>query len=108
MTQSHYPQKSFAVSEWLPLFLPFVIRLYDISVRVALQVTHWSSGGGGRPQSCADGTVEGVPAPLRRPTRPSGARVHRAGVPAPVLDGSSGRGSHAECPADGRVLLATI
>jgi hypothetical protein len=32
----------------------------------------------------ADGTAEGVPALLRGPTLPSGARVHRAGVPAPA------------------------
>src|SRR2546425_8571819 len=35
-----YPQKSFAFSEWLPSFLPFVIRLYDISIRTARQVNH--------------------------------------------------------------------
>ncbi len=73
MTQSHYPQKSFAFSEWLPSFLPFVIRLYDISIRTARQVAPQSSDGGNRRQSHADGTVEGVLAPLRRPTRPSGA-----------------------------------
>ena len=34
ITQSHYPRKSFAVSEWLPSFFPFVIRLYDILIRL--------------------------------------------------------------------------
>jgi hypothetical protein len=34
----NYPRKSFAVFEWLPSFFPFVIRLYDISIRIARQV----------------------------------------------------------------------
>ena len=51
-----------------------MIRLYDILIRVVRQVVHPSSDGENRPQSRADGTLEGVPAPLRRPTPPSGAR----------------------------------
>src|SRR6266566_5125714 len=82
--------------------------LYDISIRVARQVAHQSSDDADRRQSYADGTLGGVPARPRRPTLPSDARAHRAGVPAPVLDGSSGRDSRVGCPADGRVLLATI
>ena len=35
ITQSHYPLKWFAVSEWLPSFFPFVIHWYDILIRVA-------------------------------------------------------------------------
>ncbi len=107
MTQSHYPRKSFAIFEWLPSFFPYVIRLYDISIRIARQVAPQSSDDGDRHQAHADGTVEGVSAPLRRPTRPSGARAHRAGVPAPALDGSSGRDLRVGFPADGRALLAT-
>src|SRR6266851_1475353 len=108
ITQPHYPQKSFSVSEWLPWFHPFLLRLYDILIRVIRQVVHQSSGGGNRPQSRYDGTVEGVPALPRRPTRPSGARAHRAGAPAPNLDGSSGRGSRGELRACEPALLATI
>src|SRR5438309_6073673 len=107
MTQSHYPQKSFAVSEWLPSFLPFVIRLYDISIRIARQVTLQSSVDGDRRQAHADGTVEGVLVLLRRPILPSGAGAHRVGVPAPALDGSSSRDLRVGCPAHGRALLAT-
>ena len=53
---------------FLPLFVPFVIRLYDILMRMAWQVTRQSDGGENRPQSHADGTVEGVPVPPRQPT----------------------------------------
>src|SRR2546421_7819775 len=108
ITQPHYPQKPFSVSECLPLRSPFLIRLYDILIRVVRQVVHQSSDGGNRPQSRADGTLEGVPAPLRRPTRPSGARVHRAGAPGPTLDGSSDRDSHGGLRACEPALLATI
>ncbi len=108
ITQPHYPQMPFSVSECLPLRSPFLIRLYDILIRVVRQVTRQSSDGGNRPQSRADGTLEGVPAPLRQPTRPSGARVHRAGAPAPALDGSSGRDSRGGLRACELALLATI
>ena len=37
MTQSHYPQNPFFVSECLPLRSPFVLRLYDIIIRVVRQ-----------------------------------------------------------------------
>ena len=85
-----------------------MIRLYDILIRVVRLVVHQSSDGENRPQSRADGTLEGVPAPLRRPTRPSGARVHRVGVPASDPDGSSGRDLRVGFPAYGLALLATI
>src|SRR5205807_6709958 len=57
-----------------------MICLYDILMRVAWQVTGQSNGGENRPQSRADGTVEGVPVPPRQPTRPSGAGAHRVGA----------------------------
>src|SRR6266849_10628039 len=94
MTQPHYPRMLFSASECLPLRSPFVIRLYDILIRVVRQVTRQSSDGENRLQSRADDAAEGVPAPLRQPTRPSGARVHRVGAPGPTLDGSSERDSH--------------
>src|SRR2546423_10585197 len=108
IAQPHYPQKSFSVSEWLPLFHPFSIHLYHILIGVIRQVAHQSSGGGDRFQWRADGTVEGVPVPPRRPTPPSDARVHRAGAPAPALDGSSGRDWRVGCSAREPVLQATI
>src|SRR5258708_6163359 len=45
ITQSHYPQKSFSVSEWLPWVFPFLICLYDILIRSARQeVQHLTAG----------------------------------------------------------------
>src|SRR6266566_4846333 len=108
MTQPHYPQMPFSVSECLPLRSPFLIRLYVILISVVRQVVHPSSAGGNRPQSHADDTLEGVPALLRRPTRPNDARVHRAGAPGPNLDGSSDRDSHVGLPACEPARLATI
>ncbi len=108
MTQPHYPQIQNSVSVCLPLRSPFAIRSYDILIRVVRQVVHPSSGGGNRLQSRADDIVEDVPAPLRRPTPPSGARVHRAGAPGPALDGSSERNSHKGLRAGESVLSATI
>jgi hypothetical protein len=70
------------------------------------QVTHRSSGGGGYPQSRADGTAGGVPALPCRPTRPSGAKVHPVGVSAPALDGSSDRDLRVGFPACEPTLLA--
>jgi hypothetical protein len=85
-----------------------MIHLYDILIRGVRQVVHQSSDGENRPQSRADGTREGVPAPLRQPTPPSGARVRRAGAPAPPLDESSDRGCRVGFPACEPAQLATI
>src|SRR5690349_8396853 len=80
MTQPHYPHIPFSVSVCLPLRTPFVIRSYDILIKVVQQVMYPSSG----------------------------ARVHRAGAPGPALDGSSERASHVGCEAGVPARLATI
>src|SRR6266700_478914 len=108
MTQPHYPQMCLFVSECLPLRSPFVFRLYDILIRSARQGVPPSSDGGNRHQSPADDTAEDVPAQPHRPIPPSDARAHQAGVLAPILDGSSGAGSHEGYPAGEPVRQATI
>src|SRR6266699_1603167 len=90
------------------MVLPFLICLYDILIRSARQGVPPSSDDGSRHQSPADDTAEGVPARLHRPILPNGARVHRAGVPVPALDGSSGAGSHEGYPVCEPVRQATI
>src|SRR6266566_10060826 len=97
MTQPHYPHRQFSVSECLPLRSPFVFRLYDILIKRVQQVMYPSSGGGTRPRSHADDTLEAVPVQLRQPTPPSGVGVHRVGALAPPLDESSARASPVGC-----------
>src|SRR6266699_2441234 len=108
MTQPHYPQMLFSVSECLPWHSPFVIRLYDILIKVVRQGVHPSSSGGTRPRPRADDTHEAVPALLHQPTPPSGARVHRVGALGLLLDESSEEASRVGCEAVGPVRLATI
>ena len=82
--------------------------LYITPIKVTWQVVHRSIGAENLLQSSAGGIAEGVPTLHRRPTRPSGARVHQVGVPGPILDESSCRDLHGGFPACERVLLATI
>src|SRR5215831_16124765 len=108
MTQPHYPQMVFSVSECLPWRSPFVIRWYDILIRVVRQGVHPSSRGGTRPRLRADETHEAVPALLHQPTPPSGARGHRVGALGPLHDESSAEASRVGCEAVGPIRLATI
>ena len=86
MTQPHYPQMRFSGSGYLPWRSPLVMYEDDILIKSVQQGKYLSSGGGNRPQSSADDAPEVVPAPLHQPTRPSGARVHRVGVPGRLRD----------------------
>src|SRR5215472_16038380 len=97
MTQPHYPQMLVSGSECLPWCSPLVTYWYDILIKSVQRGEYPSSGGGTRPRSRADDTREAIPALLHQPTRPSGARGHRVGVPGPPLDESSARASRVGC-----------
>src|SRR5438034_11208545 len=97
MTQPHYPHRQFSVSACLPLRTPFVIRSYDILIKLVQQVVYQSSGGGTRPLSHADDTLEAVPVTLSQPTPPSGVWVHRVGRLAAPLGEAIAKATRVGC-----------